>query len=307
MTGPQGNTQGANALAQRSSVGASTNRIAGDVAAAGQAARDNPSAGTVVAAGAAAVNALAGFASTVASLVPATLSCIDIRTPSQWRIVPFDFNPNKITISRSASLDAKPAAGGGLGSPSGSGGVIIWKTNPPEISISDVTFEGVSTKLRCDTLLNWMSPPGGADAMAAALAAFGKPIESQIPTLRFVWGPPLFGFFYEVKLTSCTIAYERFSPMGVPVRAKVSLKMVQQVSNLANLPTNPTSGGLPGRRTHVLKAGESLQSVAQTHFGEVGLWRRIAEVNGIVDPARVRPGVTLYLPSAGELERQVAR
>jgi nucleoid-associated protein YgaU len=304
VSGPQDTTQGWNAVADRSGAGAAANRQVGDVTAAGQAAAANPSAGTVVAAGAAAVQGLAGFASTVASLIPATLSCIDIRTPSQWRIVPFDFNPNKITISRGASLDAKPSAGAGAGSPSGSAGVVVWKTNPPDISISDITFEGLSTKLRCDTLLNWMSPPGGADAMANAFVSLGKPVESQIPTLRFVWGPPLFGFFYEVKLTSCSITYERFNPMGIPVRAKVTLKMMQQVSDLSTLPTNPTSGGLPGRTMHVLKAGESLHSVAQTRFGDVGLWRRIAEVNGIVDPARVRPGRTLYLPSADELARK---
>jgi nucleoid-associated protein YgaU len=266
------------------------------------AAAGSPSLGTALAAAGSIAGAAAGLVSTVASLIPATLSCTDPRTPSQWMLIPFDFNPSKITISRSASQSSKTASGPGAGSPSGSSGVVVWKTNPPEISIGDITFEGLTTKLRCDKLLDWMSPPNGADAFAASLATVGRPIQSQIPTLRFIWGPPFAGFFYQVKLTSCTIVYERFNPMGIPVRAKVSLKMIQQVSDWANIPTNPTSGGLPGRRTHVLKSGESLHSVAHTHYGSPGAWRRIADINGITDPSRVRPGTTLYLPGAGELD-----
>jgi nucleoid-associated protein YgaU len=31
------------------------------------------------------------------------------------------------------------------------------------------------------------------------------------------------------------------------------------------------------------------------------MWRKIAEINGITDPGRVRPGTTVYLPGPGEL------
>jgi nucleoid-associated protein YgaU len=37
-------------------------------------------------------------------------------------------------------------------------------------------------------------------------------------------------------------------------------------------------------------------------YGTPGLWRRIAEVNRIQDPTRVRPGTTIYLPNPDELK-----
>lgn len=250
-----------------------------------------------------AIGAAIGVASAVGALIPATIRCTEVG--SSMGLVPFDFNPTKIVITRSASSTSHPASGTGTGSPTGSGGAIIWKSDPPSISIADIIFEGLTTKLRCDTLLNWQSPPA-ISPKAIQNQATGNPVDSQPPTLTFQWGPPLVGFMYDVKLTSTTISYERFNPTGIPVRAKVSLKMVQQVSMFSNLPTNPTSGGLPGRHTHVVKSGDSLQSIATAFYGRPQAWRQIADINGINDPARLRPGTTVYLPNAGELNGGVA-
>jgi nucleoid-associated protein YgaU len=276
-----------------SNVGGASNAIS----AAGAA----PSAGTVIAAGAAVAGAAVGLVSTIASLIPATLRCLDFDHPTAIGFVPFDFNPTKITVTRSTSGDYKTAQGPGAGAPTGSGGAMVWKATPPEVSIGEIIFEGLTCKLRCDTLLNWMSPPGD-DIKASVAAGFGMPFPSEPPTLTFQWGPPLVGFMYDVKLMSTTISYERFNPTGIPVRAKVSLKMRQIVSKWANLPTNPTSGGVSGRRTLVVRDGDTLHSVANTYFRNPAIWRRIAEVNRINDPARLRPGRTLFLPAGDELE-----
>ena len=32
-----------------------------------------------------------------------------------------------------------------------------------------------------------------------------------------------------------------------------------------------------------------------------GAWRRVAAVNGVTDPSRIRPGQTVYLPNVDEL------
>jgi nucleoid-associated protein YgaU len=266
-----------------------------------QAAVSSPSVGTVVAAGAAAASGIVGIATTVASLIPAMLYCKDFSQPTALGLVPFDFNPQKISITRSASRSIKPAAGPGAGAPTGSSGAIVWKSDPPEVSISEIIFEGLTCKLRCDTLLNWMSPPKD-DVFATVAATVGTPFKSELPTLTFQWGPPLVGFMYDVKLLSTTISYERFNPMGIPVRAKVNLKMLHVVTDFANLPTNPTSGGIGGRRTHVMREGDTLHSVANAYFGNPAIWRRIADVNRINDPARVRPGTTVYLPTGDDLE-----
>jgi nucleoid-associated protein YgaU len=281
-----------------SSVSSNAGGAAGGVAAVGS----SPGLGTAVAAVGAVAGAAVGIASAVGALIPATLSNFDTDTPSAMGFIPFDFNPKAITITRTATAPTyKPASGAGAGTPAGSGGAIVSVVKPPEISISDITFEGLTTKWRCDQLFRWMSPPEGPDALAATMTAFGRPVASQPPTITFQWGPPYVGFWYDVKILSTNVVYERFNPIGIPVRAKVTLKMIQQVSKFGSLPTNPTSGGLPGRRTHVMKESESLHSVAMTYYGDPGAWRRIADINGITDPLRVRPGATVYLPGGAEL------
>ena len=67
------------------------------------------------------------------------------------------------------------------------------------------------------------------------------------------------------------------------------------------LPTNPTSGGLPGRQRHIVSASENVQTITTAAYGNPGLWRGVAEANGIDDPFRVKPGDTVYLPNANEI------
>ena len=66
---------------------------------------------------------------------------------------------------------------------------------------------------------------------------------------------------------------------------------------------NPTSGGRPGRRTHVVTTGETLPSIAYAEYKEAGRWRAIAIENGIDDPFRLAPGTALLIPPAVEAAR----
>ncbi|HVK22972.1 MAG TPA: LysM peptidoglycan-binding domain-containing protein [Actinokineospora sp.] len=241
----------------------------------------------------AAVGAPVSAAMAAGARVPAVLYCIDVKTPG---LVPFDFNPEKISIKRSATYTVKPNTQS-LHQPGGASGTITKQVQAPMISISKIILEGVTAKLRCDQLLRWMSPFSGIGSMGIA----GATLETTLPVITFQWGPPMVAFMYQVRLVSVSINYVRFDFTGIPLRAEVDLSMREQPSMLASLPTNPTSGGLPGRRTHVVAAGESLQSIATAAYGRPGLWRRIAEVNRIQDPTRVRPGRTIYLPNPEEL------
>lgn len=254
--------------------------------------------GGVAGAVGAVAGAAVGVASALGALIPASIFCT---YPAAIGVVPFDFNPEAIKFTRSATITSRPSAGGGGMTPSGSSGAIPKKQDPPTISIDNIVFEGLTTKPRCDQLMRWNSVPE-LDPIQMKSALLGLPQTVNPPTVIFLWGPPIFGFFYEVMIKQCTFTYERFNPMGIPVRAKVSLSMVQVPNILSQLPTNPTSGGLSGRSTHVFRSGDSLQSLATTYYGRPGMWRQIAAVNKIDDPTRVRPGDTIYLPGVGELD-----
>lgn len=246
----------------------------------------------------AAIGVGVGVAAVMGARIPAMLRCT---TPPNIGLVLFDFNPEKITMSRgsrTATVPTPPRSGAGaaLGGRSQSSRTPTKALEGSTLKLSKVIFAGPMTKFFCDQLLTWMQPNAGFMAM---LGAGG--FSSQPAKLTFQWGPPMIGFMIECKLTNVTVNYTRFSAIGIPLRAEVDLQLMETPTLLGTMPTNPTSGGLPGRRTHTVADGESLQSIATEKYGKPGLWRKIAEVNGINDPARVRPGTTLYLPNPEEL------
>ena len=49
-------------------------------------------------------------------------------------------------------------------------------------------------------------------------------------------------------------------------------------------------------RSHVVRDGDSLQSIAYAAYGDPTQWRSIAIANGIDDPMRLRRGTALSIP-----------
>jgi nucleoid-associated protein YgaU len=237
------------------------------------------------------------------AMTGAKLVCM---VPSALGTVWFDFHPYDIVISRTAASSFRPSSSANGPKPAGGSGSIFQGSAGAMININKALLTGLTTKPRCDTLLGWMSPGGGmlgALIGGAISAATGGKVNllSSLPMVTLSYGPPEMGFFYQTVVKSVTINYTRFTQEGIPIRASVNLQLQEEPSLLGSLPTNPTSGGLPGRKSHTVSAGENLQSVAVQNYGAPGLWRRIAETNDIDDPLRVRPGKGVYLPNPDEL------
>jgi hypothetical protein len=220
--------------------------------------------------------------------------------------ISFDFNPEQISIQRKNQTKTKPRVTKGGNSPP------TLKGSPPEtVTLKKVIFDGDGTQDKCEQLLTWMTPGGGmlgalvGAAISAISSAVGGPVinlATKPPQLTFIYGA---GFIFECIITNCQINYTRFDDMGRVIRAEVASLALGKVPSLldiaAMLPTNPTSGGAPGRRSHIVTAGENLQTIATTSFGAPRHWRSLAETNGVDDPLRVRPGHHLYLPNIEEL------
>jgi Tfp pilus assembly protein FimV len=51
-----------------------------------------------------------------------------------------------------------------------------------------------------------------------------------------------------------------------------------------------------GKRTHVVRAGETLWDISSYYYGSPAQVERIADANGLPAPNRVRPGMVLVLP-----------
>lgn len=212
--------------------------------------------------------------------------------------VVFQFNPATIVIAHSAPMqpsNAKPqqkdsqktnaTGGGGKTTKVPTDVDQVAKANgTTTITMNAVTFHGPQVAATCNTLLGWTNF-SEVDNSAQKHA---------LPKLTFLWGSQN----YLVNLNQVSITYSRFDRTGTPVRALVNLTL-HSVPKIPG-PTNPSSGGLSGRRTHLLTGAESLPELSTRTYGVPGRWREIAAANGIADPLRVRPGTLLYLPSEQE-------
>jgi nucleoid-associated protein YgaU len=114
------------------------------------------------------------------------------------------------------------------------------------------------------------------------------------PKVRFQWGV---AWSFEAVITSITQKFTLFGEDGTPLRATLDVSFQQVKDALFWPPQNPTSGGLGGGRQWTVKEGDSLSSIAFAEYGDPNHWRPIAEANQLVQVRRLRPGMTLEIPT----------
>jgi nucleoid-associated protein YgaU len=204
--------------------------------------------------------------------------------------VDFHFNPSTISFSKSARYGRNPNQGG--------------EEDPP------VQFQGTeATSLRLQILLDAVEdqPMGSVQSEVERLLSWTSVSNgltgpsSSPPELRFIWGALKINKAHTFvgHLEQVDVTYEMFSRDGRPLRAQVDLTLKSTSKEPGA--QNPTSGAERSRRSHVLRRGETLQSLAYAVYGDAGAWRSIAATNQIDDPFRLRPGRELLLPDTTEL------
>ena len=120
----------------------------------------------------------------------------------------------------------------------------------------------------------------------------------QPPILVLQWGAES---YFPCRIKRVRVRYTVFNAAGTPVRATADVSMVEVPDEPG--PQNPTSGGISGRRSVVMDAGDSLPAMAYREYGNPNLWRALAEANGVDDPLRIRPGTSLLVPSRSDATR----
>ncbi|MFN9804873.1 MAG: LysM peptidoglycan-binding domain-containing protein, partial [Betaproteobacteria bacterium] len=67
---------------------------------------------------------------------------------------------------------------------------------------------------------------------------------------------------------------------------------------------NPSAASRPekaaGSMSYVVRAGDTLQAIAQSVYGDGRLWYRIAQANGLSGSADLKPGQSLSVPAAAQ-------
>jgi nucleoid-associated protein YgaU len=125
-------------------------------------------------------------------------------------------------------------------------------------------------------------PPSKPPAKPKASAAFASDAEVS-------YAP----FWFTGVVESIDRKFLLFSPKGVPLRARLTVKMreyktVEQMAAYLHSADHT--------KAHVLKRRERLDQVAAREYDAPGEWRRIAAANGVEDPRRVAPGTVLKIP-----------
>jgi phage tail-like protein len=180
-------------------------------------------------------------------------------------------------------------------------------SNPMSL-VSSLTGAGISAGItfiyQCMGLPAWGSPspanPAAAvgAAVGAAMGALGGSSSSNSagpPEVTFKWGSFVFKGWWQ----NFSLKITRLDMMGNPMRAEVAVTIVENPQNMPS--QNPTSGGKGIRQVHTIVAGDTLASISYEACGKADMWRLIAEMNGIDDPVRLRPGRTLLLPSKADI------
>lgn len=198
--------------------------------------------------------------------------------------VPCLFNPAQLQVSRSNEWagDNRP----GRGVPT----LRFTGSNSGSISLSlffDTTSDGTPVTRYTGKVLGLMdidpSLPGSNESTGNV----------RPPYVTFHWGD-LHSF--KAVVTSAELTFTYFSSSGVPLRATMSLSLLQYEESDAFGPQNPTSGTPQPQRVHRVQSGETLDRIAARYYGDSTQWRTLADANGIPDPLALRPGSLISVP-----------
>jgi hypothetical protein len=200
--------------------------------------------------------------------------------------IDFQFNPKELSLSKNAKWNRNPQPN-------------AKKSGPPEFGGSDpckLTLEMFldATDTMSDLVVKTVEQ---LFTCCVATPQSRRETKGSPPWVIFTWGT-MVGF--PAYVASVTAKYTLFTPAGLPVRAVCTVNLEEISGEQGG--QNPTSGALAARDSHVLVAGDSLNSLAFRAYGNCELWRVIARANDIDDPMRLRPGARVLEPALEELQ-----
>jgi nucleoid-associated protein YgaU len=212
------------------------------------------------------------------------------------------FNPEQLTVTRSVGWQAEAVAG--HGGPDGEAPELEFHAVEPVSLGLDLFFDTYESR---PDAVGWaraaLPPvPGGLisrrtatdvrehTARIAGLAEIDPELHRP-PVCRLRWGRV---DILEAVLTDLTETYTMFLEDGTPVRATLSCRFLEVVSQARIRVAEPHSADVP--RTRRVTRGDTLHAIAAQEYGDPARWREIARANAIIDPLRLRPGDVLVVP-----------
>jgi hypothetical protein len=194
------------------------------------------------------------------------------------------FNPAQLKINKSNSWNGDNSAG--RNAPD-----LVFDGGGSGSMTLDLIFDTTDTGAAVTTHTNKLSALMSVDK---ELSDYDSATDTGRPQwVEFHWGDM---HTFKSVITQMDLTFTYFASSGVPLRANVSLSLLQYEPEGNWGPQNPTSGTPAPHRLHQVHKGETLDRIAARHYKDSTKWRIIAEANGISDPLALRPGAILSIP-----------
>ena len=111
------------------------------------------------------------------------------------------------------------------------------------------------------------------------------------PVCKFIWGK----LEFKAVLERVNQRFTMFLDSGIPVRATLSVTF-REYKTIAEQLQSPPRQSADRTKQRVIKQGDSLWLLADREYGDLGLWRKIAEANNIDNPRILEAGREIIIP-----------
>jgi nucleoid-associated protein YgaU len=197
------------------------------------------------------------------------------------------FRPKEYQFSKTNSWTAGKVVGQDVQPPTFGGG------QPKKVSL-ELLFDTYDTRPDVPRQIDVREITGKLWKMMYGTPRRQEPVTelTEPPHVEFRWGR---FWSFEAVIESITEKFTLFSPEGMPLRSTVNISLLQAKKENAWPGQNPTSGGAHNFAVHVVKEGETIDTIAFEEYGDPNAWRHLAAANRLDDPTRLRPGQRLIV------------
>jgi nucleoid-associated protein YgaU len=122
-----------------------------------------------------------------------------------------------------------------------------------------------------------------------------QPTTHASPRIRFTWGH---GLSMKAIVDGVTRKFTLFSPLGIPLRATVTLSL-REYKTLEEQLADLKLASPDHTKTRAVKRGDTLAQISGEEYDDPTLWRLIANANPAIaaNPLRLVPGTVLTIPA----------
>jgi nucleoid-associated protein YgaU len=207
-----------------------------------------------------------------------------VKSSEKDRVIPFQFNPSEYQLQKGNDFAEIPIPG----------------LESPPLQYVRGQAEKLSMDILVDTSDTLLDVRGEYVDSLRKLLDQDEELHAP-PLVRFCWGAEDTGNTKRSDLgrhwvlESLSVSYVLFTPLGVPLRAKLSISLKEY--RPVEIQKRESEGNSPDvDKRYRFKRGDTLSSVASVAYRDPSIWREIAIANNIRDPRNVPPGTLLALP-----------